>query len=313
SGVSNPLLLFKSILLSVCVPVLFQYHRTLSSLHTHYICATVPCSTSICDRWESVPSPCEINLLDNMDVLFVLVLFSRFGKNLVDADRFGSSSSNPLKGVDSRVLTLIFDLENRVKNLEDTRAEDARRMSNMQQEIDEIKYENRRLQHLSSHRDVVTLKSETEKTPIGYRYDNHELDSGTTGMTNTVIAFHAILGSDVLAPAINHEMVFDRIITNRGNLYSEHTGTFTCQHPGTYVFSWSIRVQSGHFLDSHLVKNGSIMGSIISASGYHGNTNSGLVVIQIDSGDEVWVRVGNRDSGTNVYSYWSMFSGFKLI
>ncbi|XP_033760413.1 uncharacterized protein LOC117342371 [Pecten maximus] len=177
-----------------------------------------------------------------MNVLFVLVLFSGFGMNLVDADRFGSSSSNPPEGVDSRVLTLIFDLENRVKNLEDTRAEDVRRMSNMQQEIDELKYENRRLQHLSYHRDVVTLKSETEKTPIGYRYDNDELGSRTAGsiqdpalnhttsepeqnegmsiketkaslfrrrlrkepsiqkgftrvgLTNTVIAFHAILG-----------------------------------------------------------------------------------------------------------------------
>ncbi|XP_033757272.1 otolin-1-like [Pecten maximus] len=125
------------------------------------------------------------------------------------------------------------------------------------------------------------------------------------------VAFHANLGTTVSSPAINREIVFDHVLTNNGNGYSEHTGTFTCQQAGTYVFSWNIVSLPHQFVDSHLVKNGVILASTVSASSYHTGTSTGLVAVQLESGDDIWVKLGNHENGGNVVA-WSMFSGFKL-
>ncbi|OWF38435.1 uncharacterized protein LOC110466316 [Mizuhopecten yessoensis] len=306
-----------------------------------------------------------------MDVFLIAMLWAGLGITLGDVDRLLPSFPSSPEDVGIHVLDLIYDLENRVRLLEDSRSKDVRRMRDMQSEIDELKSDNYRLQQQSSYRttDVTTnihktpsdnhfsdeFVSESRQKPV-YKFVQNNTASimlmknedgprstkpdvlskrtktiqslfrrrrgnapsipkrtGSTrvGSTN-VIAFHAILGTTVTAPAVNHEIVYDHVITNNGNMYSSLTGTFTCQQPGTYVFSWSTLTNANNFLDSHLVKNGVRMGSIVNPRGTHSGSTSGLVVIQLDEGDLVWVRVGNHDSSANVYASWSMFSGFKL-
>lgn len=127
-----------------------------------------------------------------------------------------------------------------------------------------------------------------------------------------VIAFHALLGHSIDSPSQNQEINFDNVITNIGNAYHGLTGTFTCKQPGTYVFSWSVDSTMTHFVYTHLVKNGAVVGSVITNSGISWGTGSGMVVIELDTDDHVWVKVGAHDTGTYIWSDYSMFSGFML-
>ena len=48
-------------------------------------------------------------------------------------------------------------------------------------------------------------------------------------------AFYAYLSHDVANIGSNQILVFDKVITNIGNLYNGITGVFTCDFSGTYV------------------------------------------------------------------------------
>ncbi|XP_068103235.1 complement C1q-like protein 2 [Hyperolius riggenbachi] len=126
------------------------------------------------------------------------------------------------------------------------------------------------------------------------------------------IAFYVGLKS----PHEGYELLkFDDVVTNLGNHYDPTTGKFTCQVPGTYYFTYHILMRGGDGTSmwADLCKNGQVRASAIAQDAdqnYDYASNS--VVLHLDSGDEIFVKLdGGKAHGGNNNKY-STFSGFIL-
>uniref|UniRef100_A0A8C0GKZ7 Complement C1q like 2 n=1 Tax=Chelonoidis abingdonii TaxID=106734 RepID=A0A8C0GKZ7_CHEAB len=126
------------------------------------------------------------------------------------------------------------------------------------------------------------------------------------------IAFYVGLKS----PHEGYEVLkFDDVVTNLGNHYEPATGKFSCQVRGIYFFTYHILMRGGDGTSmwADLCKNGQVRASAIAQDAdqnYDYASNS--VVLHLDSGDEVYVKLdGGKAHGGNNNKY-STFSGFLL-
>ncbi|KAL4616626.1 complement C1q-like protein 2 [Arapaima gigas] len=126
------------------------------------------------------------------------------------------------------------------------------------------------------------------------------------------IAFYVGLRS----PHEGYEVLkFDDVVTNLGNHYDSFTGKFTCQVPGIYFFTYHVLMRGGDGTSmwADLCKNGQVRASAIAQDAdqnYDYASNS--VVLHLDSGDEIYVKLdGGKAHGGNNNKY-STFSGFIL-
>ena len=116
----------------------------------------------------------------------------------------------------------------------------------------------------------------------------------------------------------DHIIRFDTIVTNIGSHYNQHSGLFTAPEQGVYVFSWNLYCHSGGYIFSQLVVNSNVVGSMFTIG--EGATDirsiTGVVVVQVNAGDVVYVRTHPTQSHSgNLYShpdYRSSFSGWKV-
>ncbi|XP_069472703.1 complement C1q-like protein 2 [Ambystoma mexicanum] len=134
----------------------------------------------------------------------------------------------------------------------------------------------------------------------------------TTAFAGPKIAFYVGLKS----PHEGYEVLkFDDVVTNLGNHYDPSTGKFTCQVPGIYFFTYHILMRGGDGTSmwADLCKNGQVRASAIAQDAdqnYDYASNS--VVLHLDSGDEIYVKLdGGKAHGGNNNKY-STFSGFIL-
>jgi hypothetical protein len=125
------------------------------------------------------------------------------------------------------------------------------------------------------------------------------------------VGFTAKLSKHMLNLGNNQAILFDTIVTNIGHHYSPNTGVFTAPINATYYFFASIMSHTNEVLETEIVKNGVRKVLMYSYDNVHEQgTNS--VVLQLNIGDEVWVR-HTSTVGTKVYGNgWSTFSGFKI-
>ncbi|XP_029461198.1 complement C1q-like protein 2 [Rhinatrema bivittatum] len=126
------------------------------------------------------------------------------------------------------------------------------------------------------------------------------------------IAFYVGLKS----PHEGYEVLkFDDVVTNLGNHYDPASGKFTCQVPGIYYFTYHILMRGGDGTSmwADLCKNGQVRASAIAQDAdqnYDYASNS--VVLHLDTGDEIYVKLdGGKAHGGNNNKY-STFSGFIL-
>ncbi|XP_073407990.1 complement C1q-like protein 2 [Dendrobates tinctorius] len=126
------------------------------------------------------------------------------------------------------------------------------------------------------------------------------------------IAFYVGLKS----PHEGYELLkFDDVVTNVGEHYDPSTGKFTCEVPGVYYFTYHILMRGGDGTSmwADLCKNGQVRASAIAQDAdqnYDYASNS--VVLHLDSGDEIYVKLdGGKAHGGNNNKY-STFSGFIL-
>ncbi|XP_056017324.1 multimerin-2-like [Ostrea edulis] len=134
---------------------------------------------------------------------------------------------------------------------------------------------------------------------------------------NHAIAFYAYLskGESVIQ---HHSVIFDTVITNVGVAYNHHDGVFTAPTNGVYVFNWNLYSSSHGDLVSELMVNSAQKGGRRSDSlrVEEDHSSSGTVVVQINQGDVVYVRMHPTASiaGFIVSSgnYQSSFSGWLL-
>ncbi|XP_061563948.1 C1q-related factor-like [Cololabis saira] len=136
--------------------------------------------------------------------------------------------------------------------------------------------------------------------------------STTTYNTTPRVAFYAGLrnpqeGYDILR--------FDDVVTNIGGNFEGATGKFTCKIPGTYFFIYNVLMRGGDGTSmwADLIKNGLVRASAIAQDqdqSYDYASNS--VILHLDAGDEVFIKLdGGKAHGGNSNKY-STFSGFIL-
>ncbi|OWF50186.1 Complement C1q-like protein 4 [Mizuhopecten yessoensis] len=128
------------------------------------------------------------------------------------------------------------------------------------------------------------------------------------------VMFSAQLTHTLSRVAVKQGIVFDSPVTNVGDCYSGHTGVFTCCKAGTYVFYWSIYTTGTHYVQTELMKNTSSIAINRSGDANNYSTGTMMVLLHLNFGDEVWIRVKSRNPATsNIYAdKSSSFTGFLL-
>lgn len=110
--------------------------------------------------------------------------------------------------------------------------------------------------------------------------------------------------------------MFDKVITDVGNAYHPHMGTFIAPKPGLYVFTWSIRChENNHHTTELLVDNNIVNVIYISPGNVMDGTVTGIAVIQVNLGDDVFIRTGLNSNGiisSDEYGR-SSFAGWILM
>ncbi|KAM7137526.1 C1q-related factor [Macrochelys suwanniensis] len=136
--------------------------------------------------------------------------------------------------------------------------------------------------------------------------------STATYSTAPRVAFYAGLKN----PHEGYEILkFDDVVTNLGNSYEAATGKFTCSVPGTYFFAYHVLMRGGDGTSmwADLCKNGQVRASAIAQDAdqnYDYASNS--VILHLDAGDEVFIKLdGGKAHGGNNNKY-STFSGFII-
>lgn len=126
------------------------------------------------------------------------------------------------------------------------------------------------------------------------------------------IAFFATLSKHIEHAGINQPIVFDNIITNIGNAYNGHMGSFVAPVSGVYVFSTTLFSYPRMSFHASFVKNGQILTNVyIAGSESVYDTSAQTIVLHLQQGDNVCIL--NTDSDRSIYGYsYSIFSGFLL-
>uniref|UniRef100_A0A4W3HN77 Complement component 1, q subcomponent-like 3b n=1 Tax=Callorhinchus milii TaxID=7868 RepID=A0A4W3HN77_CALMI len=136
--------------------------------------------------------------------------------------------------------------------------------------------------------------------------------SAATYSTVPRVAFYAGLKT----PHEGYEVLkFDDVVTNLGNHYDGTTGKFTCSIPGIYYFTYHVLMRGGDGTSmwADLCKNGQVRASSIAQDAdqnYDYASNS--VILHLDAGDEIFIKLdGGKAHGGNNNKY-STFSGFII-
>ena len=101
------------------------------------------------------------------------------------------------------------------------------------------------------------------------------------------------------------------LVENNGIQFNASTGLYVCEHPGIYVFSVHVYLESGYDLaNCYIRKNRSNMVLAYlepKGSGYYEASNT--VVLQLQLGDTT--DLGGCTSASTMW-YWTSFTGFLL-
>lgn len=115
----------------------------------------------------------------------------------------------------------------------------------------------------------------------------------TTAAPNAdnTVAFYAYASQKIPSPSSHFILTFDTIITNAGDSFHHHSGTFITPRTGFYVFTWSFRLQNDAHVSTELVVNNVVKGSVyFDAHPGVGGNSGGTVVVHVNQGDDVFVR-----------------------
>ena len=130
------------------------------------------------------------------------------------------------------------------------------------------------------------------------------------------VAFFAYFSTDNSASSPHHILVFDKVITNIGNAYHAHMGTFIAPRSGVYVFIWTVRMALDHYHTTELVHDNNVINSIyLNPGGTIQGTVTGTAVVHVNQGEDVLIRTGTL-SNSDILSDSngrSSFAGWILM
>lgn len=109
------------------------------------------------------------------------------------------------------------------------------------------------------------------------------------------VAFFAYLSTDTPASVAHHILTFDTVITNVGNAYHSHQGTFFAPRTGINVFTWTIRLTNYSKQTTELLVNNNVIYWIyFNSNDSVDGSVTGTAVVQVNQGDDVLIRTGSR-------------------
>ncbi|XP_031440610.1 complement C1q-like protein 2 [Clupea harengus] len=110
-------------------------------------------------------------------------------------------------------------------------------------------------------------------------------------------------------------LVYKRIFTNTGNAYDSNTGSFTAPVKGIYFFSFSTFGYHNFLSGAILTKNGQYMVSSYDppATGDTGDTGGNSVILQLEAGEKVTMRLWKNSQVFDNLNGHNTFSGFLLF
>lgn len=132
--------------------------------------------------------------------------------------------------------------------------------------------------------------------------------------TTKPVAFYAQLTSDITAIKNHQTLNFDKVMINLGNGYNGVSGVFAAPASGLYVFHWVNTNRDRSYMNTELIVRNQVYGKAMSDAMDHNDyaVASNLAVVQLEPGDQVWVRSGTWHSGKLAGDYYSTFSGYRL-
>ena len=131
------------------------------------------------------------------------------------------------------------------------------------------------------------------------------------------IAFLANFSSTFPASAAGcHNLTFDTVITNVGNAYHPHSGSFIAPRTGLYVFIWTIRVWGDRYSTQQVVNDNIINEIYLNPVSTIDGSFTGTVVVHVNQGDDVLIRTGSVSNKGDIISDFegrSPFAGWILM
>ena len=131
------------------------------------------------------------------------------------------------------------------------------------------------------------------------------------------VAFFAYFSTHNVAASPHQILPFDKVITNIGNAYHPHSGSFLAPQSGVYVFIWTIRLDGNNYHTTELLHDNNVINSIYlnPNNAIGGTTATGTAVVHVKQGEDVLVRTGNISNG-RIFSDTngrSSFAGWLLM
>ncbi|XP_078319450.1 uncharacterized protein LOC144620975 [Crassostrea virginica] len=147
----------------------------------------------------------------------------------------------------------------------------------------------------------------------------------TPGEAEGRVSFYAYISKDFGHVGQSHVFLYDTIVTNYGNAYSQHTGAFTAPTTGVYAFCYTAYASGEHVAGEsgdygevtvEIVHNGAYKGSIHvdTESNWEEEMATGFAILMLQVGDVVLTTSGGVGQGSfhsNMSGRWS-FSGFQI-
>lgn len=124
---------------------------------------------------------------------------------------------------------------------------------------------------------------------------------------NKLVGFTYRLYRPRISLVVNNTMYFFNRIADVGGEYNVSDGKFHCQHSGLYIFATTI-ITVTEYLPVYIMKNGVSVGYTYGYKSTSGNSFSTTVVINLNVGDEVWIKVGKIAT----IDGWSLFAGARI-
>ena len=139
----------------------------------------------------------------------------------------------------------------------------------------------------------------------------------TTAVPVERIAFYSYFSKNTPASTLHHILAFDTVITNVGNAYHPHSGTFIAPRTGLYVFTWTIRLWGNSYHTSEILVDNNIVNTIyLDPNNHIDGSVTGTAVVLVNQGDDVLIRTGSENNNGDIKSDThgrSSFAGWILM
>ena len=123
------------------------------------------------------------------------------------------------------------------------------------------------------------------------------------------MAFFASVTNDTHILGTHQDIKFDNAVTNVGQAYNPHHGTFIAPVAGVYLFTVTLSHPYGA-ANGHIMKNGQILAKLSFV--YYDGQSSQTVIVELEKGDDIYVENDKTDGRGIMGDRHSTFAGFLI-